>query len=417
MKNINKKQWVLISVICAIVLAGIISLIVYNNAKKKEEASIAAMSSNLYRDLYQLKNTKLKETENLDKICNLTHFYKENASVSSKEQEQNGEYAGYVFRLEKKGLYEVQSSELKQQATVMLALVPELSYVKYELLDTTYLLVRQYGENSGTSEIAVENDDAMKQHVKDGYAFQEFMDKLRPMYSSQSIHETVGKHLYDRALEKVGDEECVAESHFVVTARGRGDNTEAYVLTSIGNYRFVNGALVRLDEMYIRPAIYTVKQNAKGWYDFVHADFHPAGATTEDAIRQMFVAETAGNVINNLEFFRTDMKKQEEEAAKEYAESLNRDVAITTMEDMELTYLDSMEIPEETINKILADSKLLPYPLWIGNQEFVEDGVRYVYETAYNKVDNTIWFKKYEYNSKEVKEEYKVSAETGDYVG
>lgn len=415
MKKMRKKQCLVLA-LAVTIIAGLIFLVTHHNAKKRETASVDAISSELYRELYQLKNTHLRDKEDMEKICSLTCFYQENASIESRKQENTDAYTGYVFRLKKKPLFEVQTSELKQQASLLLALVPELSYVKYEMLGTPYVLFRQYGETSGASEIKVANDDVMKEHTKDASAFQAFMETIQPAYTSQSIDGVVGKHLYNRAIQKIGDEECVVESHLIVNATEKNGVIEVYALTSIGNFRFINGKLVRLDEIFIRPAIYTILRNQNKQYEFVHADFHPAGATTEDAIRQIFIVKTAENVIGNLSMFKDNMIAQEKEAAKKYAESIGRDVPIACMDELELSYLEE-GIPESTMNKIIADVKLIRYPIWVGNQEFIEGGVRYVYETAYQKGNNTIRFKKYEYDSKNITEELKVSAETGDYVG
>lgn len=412
-------MWMIIGGVLAIAaaVAIIVGVVMHNNAKAREEASVAALSSDLYRKLYSLKDTGIKEEDKMTEIRSLTAYYGYNADVSGAEIKKDGKNEGLVISLIKKGNYKLQGEELEQQAMVLLALVPDLDFVEYTLKDATYRKWQQYGENSGGQVFVAEDDKKMKEYTKDGYAFQAFMDTIRPLYASQSLHEAVGKFLQEKADESFGDEECAVEAHRIVSALGKDGKTEVSVLTTTGGYRFINGNLIRLDKMNIKPAKMLLVKNAEGDYELEHADFADIGTETEAGIRLMFVKETADNVIGNLETFREDLTNQEKKAATAYATALGRTCEVGTFADFPVVYLDKKGVSSEVMDKVLVDPKLMPYPIFIGNQEFLENARRYVYETSYRDVDDTILFKKYEFNSKQTKEEYKISAKTGDYVG
>lgn len=419
MKKIGKVTWMIIGGVLAalVAVAIIVGVVMHNNAKKHEEASVAAMSSDIYRKLYAMKGTKLKEKDKITEIRSLTAYYGHNTDVANAEIKKDGKNDGMVISLVKKGNYRLQSNEMEQQAMVLLALVPELDFVEYVIKDETYRKWQQYGEESGGQVFVAEDDKKMKEYTKDGYTFQAFMDKIRPVYDGQSLHEAVGELLQAKTKEIYGDEECAVESHRIVSALGKDGKTHVSVLTTTGAFRFMNGNLIRLDKMNIEPAVMVLVKNAAGNYEVEYADYANIGIEGEEAIRQLFVKQTADNVLGTMETFRQDLANQEKQAAADYAASLSRTCEVGTFAEFPVEYLDKKVANTDVMDKILVDPKLMPYPIFIGNQEYLENGTRYVYETAFREEDATILFKKYDFKTKETKEEFKVSAQTGDYIG
>ena len=55
--------------------------------------------------------------------------------------------------------------------------------------------------------------------------------------------------------------------------------------------------------------------------------------------------------------------------------------------------------------------------MWVGTQEFIEDGKRFVYETSYEEGNSSVAFKKYDYETKQTVEEFKVSVADGNFLG
>ena len=63
----------------------------------------------------------------------------------------------------------------------------------------------------------------------------------------------------------------------------------------------------------------------------------------------------------------------------------------------------------EVSNALLTIEKLYPFPMYIGNEERIEDGVRYVYETAWDHEGasvGTVAYTKYAYDTEDVVERY-----------
>ena len=73
------------------------------------------------------------------------------------------------------------------------------------------------------------------------------------------------------------------------------------------------------------------------------------------------------------------------------------------------------DIPDETYNMIF--DRYWEYPYWIGTQEKIEDGVRYVYETQwkdYGDSDSMVYLTKYVYGTGEIIRTINVHIDDGE---
>ncbi len=417
MNQFSKKWTIVLGVVAAILVATIVLGNVNGKTKKHEAESIAAMTSDTNRKLYAFKETELDNESDIRNIIALTTFYAHDADVEEIDIIKTNDHDGAEIKLVKKTNFDVQTEELKQQATILLLLVPDLEYVEYQLDGKMHRTWRQFGEESDGNIFVAPTDAELAKHVEDGYQFQAYMDKLRPLFTGQSLSEAVEKYLSMHSTKSDPNAEFCTTAHNIVSAIEKDGKYEVYALVTYGEYRFMNGNLVRLTELNIKPTIFTLVKNSKQYYDFEHVDFPPFATDTAEAIHMMYIKETAANVLKNLETFKTGLLAQEKESAGKYTKSMDRRVNIGTKSDFTFDLIESQGVSKEVTNKILADQNLLLYPMWIGNQELVQDGVRYVYETSYNKSDDTLLFRKMDYFTQKVLEERKVSATTGDYVG
>ncbi len=417
MNKLSKKWAIVIGAAAMVMIVVIIILNLSGKAKERDAEAIEAMANDTNRKLYALKETELTNKSDIDKIIALTQFYVHDADIEKIDIVKTDDHDGVQIYLVKKTNFDVQTEELKQQANITLLLVPDLEYVEYQLNGKTHRTWRQFGEESGGNIFVVPSDAELKQHVEDGYKFQAYMDEIRPLYTGQGLSEAIGKYLSANSTQSDPNAEFCTTAHNIISAIAKDGKYEVYALVSYGEYRFMNGNLVRLTELNVKPTVFTFVKNSKEYYDFVHADFPTFASDTEDAVRKMYIRTTAENVMKNMEIFKTGLLTQEKEAAEKYLKAIGRNAVVGTRSDFTFDSIESQGVSEEAAGKILADQKLLLYPMWIGNQEFVQDGVRYVYETSYNKSDDTLLFRKIDYLTKKNLEEWKVSAATGEYIG
>ncbi len=410
MKKQNKKS-IMFAIVAAVVLLAVIivAVCVHHNIKKEEDA-IRAMSCEEYRMLYRLKNTEPDDRTSVDQILTLTHYYKENANPTRWEMVWEREKTGLSIALAPTSPFPTQKEEVGRQVSVLLALIPDIDFVVYRQEGLQELRWQQSEIAEKDVPYIAESDETYAVYTKDGYAFQRFMDDLIPVYRGDNLHDVVKQVLLEQAKKTFPDEECAVEGHRIVNAVSDDGLTRLYVVYSVNSYRFINGQLTQMGKTDPRPALFALSKRADGMYQFEHADFHYSWVSYEDAVREMFVQEYAERTLGNHKEILSALVQEEIAQATAYVASLGRTNPVGTFSDLELTRLSNMGVSEQTLDIILSDEALLPYPMWVGTQEFVENGIRYVYETSYQNSDDSILLKKYEYNSKTIADQRKISA-------
>lgn len=413
----TRAKRIVAAVIAAVLVIAAAVAAYFIISQKIKERDAAGLNNDVYRRLYILRNTSPGREKKVSEIVSLTAYYRDNGRIIKQETVSEDENKGLVIELERTGVYELQSGECRQQATVLLTLIPKLSFVEYKIDGELYRRYQQFGEDSGGKVFVAENDEKLSENVASSDAFGRFMEALRPPLESSTVDEAVGKALLAANDSKFSGGEFSGEGHRVMSVMESDGKIKAYAVTIYGQYRFINGNLVRITGTEAEPAVFTFMLNNDGKYMFEHVDFAVDGIEYDDAVKEMFVKEIAETTLQNNDSIVAEIEKQELNQAQEYLKELGRSGKVGTFSDFSYVYLSAMGVSDNAVNSITANQQLLSYPLWIGTQEFVENGRRYVYETAYAKGDTAIVFKKYDYETKETAEEIKVSASDGTISG
>lgn len=93
-------------------------------------------------------------------------------------------------------------------------------------------------------------------------------------------------------------------------------------------------------------------------------------------------------------------------------DSIGRTAVIGEYRDLEIEYPD---ISSENLDLIFK--RYWEYPRWIGTEEKIEDGVRYVYETQwknYGNNDSMVYLTKYVYDTGEIIRTINVHIDDGE---
>lgn len=413
----DKKFTIIIVVIAVLAVAGIIAAVCVAVSNYRMKQSAAEIHYVPYRTLFTLQDTSLKNTDDVNAIIDLTTYYAYNANITKQERITEQDRQGMLFELEQVGIFPIQSEECRQQAMVLLTLIPDLDFVEYKTDGDTYRRYQQYGEESGRTVFVTESDEAVSAYLENGASFAAFMEQLRPSYESQSISETLGKAILAKFDGTYSGGEFGAEGHTVMSAEIVNGKTRACTVMRYGAYRFINGNFVRIEGRELEPVVFYLGTNDQGNYMLEHIDFANEGVEYEDAVNEMFVKETATRTLENQENIESQLKQQETQQAEAYLKQLGRKSKIGIFADFPVVFLSQKGVANDVVNAILGNEALLSYPMWVGTQEFLEDGKRYVYETSYEEGDSVIVFQKYDYETKEIVEEIKVSATDANVVG
>lgn len=227
--------------------------------------------------------------------------------------------------------------------------------------------------------------------------------------TSLELPETlVSQVLLDQASSDYLRGECAAEGHIILDTVQEGDFWKVYTLASVGQYGFCTGHFEKISGSGAIPTMITIGQEENGEY-YCHGIWEPMdGNLYEDSIKETFPQELWTKVMNAHERYG-ELQEQEESYAQDYLESIGREATIGSYGDFEHPLFTDNGMSVEVSNALIAMERLCYFPMFIGNQERIEDGVRYVYETAWDHQGNgagTATYTKYAYDTGEIVTQY-----------
>lgn len=103
-----------------------------------------------------------------------------------------------------------------------------------------------------------------------------------------------------------------------------------------------------------------------------------------------------------------EVRLQIEKDAYAYLDKIERQAKINLTGEHKGEPLENIISDENLLSDLCKDEKLQLYPDWIGNIEYIENDVRYIYQTDFDKEANTMIYTKKNYDTKEIVEETKI---------
>ncbi len=194
--------------------------------------------------------------------------------------------------------------------------------------------------------------------------------------------------------------ECSAEGHIVMDIDEDKVSVTVYTLTSYGEYSFQNNMFIKTSGTDVYPVVMTFTYDNDDGYTLQKYVKASDGSAYNQSIKELFPKELYNRIISTTESDRQSLEAQERAYAKAYLNSIGRTAEIGDYSDLEIELPD---IPDDAYNMIF--DRYWEYPYWLGTQEKIEDGVRYVYETQwknYGNDDSLIYLTKYVYDTGEI---------------
>lgn len=209
--------------------------------------------------------------------------------------------------------------------------------------------------------------------------------------------------------------ECQAEGHIILDTEKTEDKTIIYAFIMYGEYGFQDGNFVKVSGSGIIPTKVTLL-NTGSFIDYEQAK---DGSMYAESIKEMFPKHLHKRAISPSDADHEECKRQERAYAQAYLDKIERNATIGEYGDFEHILLTDLGVSVEVSNAILAHEKNNEFPLWkfpisVGNQEYVENGVRYVYELEYEQGDKFVIFRIYEYETGYEHARMRINASTGE---
>ena len=209
--------------------------------------------------------------------------------------------------------------------------------------------------------------------------------------------------------------ECAGEGHSIMDYDHKDHILTVYVLTTYGEYQFIDDILIESSGCGILPAVITFQINQDGSYTTLNYQEPEDGGMYLDSIKELFPQRLQARCLNAGEdsALVSDLRSQQDQYAAAYLASIGREAEIGDYADLDQPLLTDLGVSVEVSNHLIESKALSNYPLGVGKQEWVEDGVRYVYQTSYDAKEQIISYVKISYETGKIVEQYCFDATDG----
>lgn len=230
----------------------------------------------------------------------------------------------------------------------------------------------------------------------------------------KNIDKAIASALFtaERGMYTAG--ECRTEGHIILGKEKSDKETLVYTLAMYAEYAFQDNNFVKTSESDVLPTVVKLTGNNSGYILGLSEVKWPDNTSDRvESLKSMFPEKYHDRVLNVKEEDIEKLKEQQLKGAQNYLNRIGREAKIGEYKDFEHPLIITQGVSIDISNKLVT-KEYASYPHWIGTEEKIEDGVRYVYERIFNKERNEVIFKKYNYETKAVVEEIKVDTITGE---
>lgn len=286
--------------------------------------------------------------------------------------------------------------ELKRQASIILALAENAGYVSYST-DKGETIFKSYSRDG--------------LDIRFAESYEEFETLYNLIYAdnlSMTDDELVSYAILSSDKGGYLDGECMGEGHIILgTDSSKNGEKIIYALTTFGCYGFENDSFIKVSGTGVIPAKITFDENNTLTEFLTPKD----GSYYVKSIKEIFPKQYHRTILNgDYDKQYSDCFEQEKSYATAYLAKIGRTAAVCEYRDIEHKLPD---LSAEVSNKLL--DTFHEYPYWLGTQEKVVDGVRYVYKKSMEG-DSTVIFEKYLYDTGETIDKIVVNIENDDII-
>ncbi|EEG76270.1 M56 family metallopeptidase [Dethiobacter alkaliphilus] len=303
--------------------------------------------------------------------------YRQSLSLQTKETPY-GVTVYYDFELS--GLSKEDIDEiLYYNAVVMFALIDNVDVIAFNahgLGEVSYQFLR--------SELEQDFGKDLREFAENREEFLIFLDSLPKLPSGL-------KRAVTQAIKEQGAGyyrgEVLTAGHVILGKQSANGTVTVYTLASLGWFGFENDIFTIVSGSSGVPTVMTFSVDDQGQYRLLEYREAQDGGGYADSVREMFPRELWDKVLSPPPY--PQLSAQQEAQAAQYLQEqgINAEISMNYVEK------SLPEIDVQASNKLFsemtkANPSLNKYPYWLGTRHIVEDGERFIYETAQAKADD-----------------------------
>ena len=217
-------------------------------------------------------------------------------------------------------------------------------------------------------------------------------------------------------LDRVTGGECTGEGHIILKEMEEDGKPVVYAICSTGCYGFVNGNLEETGGTGAIPTRLTFTVDEYGNWHLVDYWEPVDGDLYSSSLREAFPSYLLYLRASNAEWHYRDLKIQKQKYAHEYLDRIGRSAKVGDSADFGHPLATDQGMSVEASNYLAGEEALGDYPYFLGTEERIENGVRWVYSNEWNPTEGggTAVYTKTNYETGEIAEKwvYKISGDT-----
>lgn len=191
--------------------------------------------------------------------------------------------------------------------------------------------------------------------------------------------------------------------------------TSVYALTEYIEYGFQDNSFVNVSGARAKVLL-NFETNQDKSYNLV--DYIPldviSGLSEERMIELLQPLKETGKDYTYTDNELQELRAKVDTYAEEYLKSIGRQAIVRQRDPHQENSLLALGVKEEVYFTLTKDEKTNLYPDWNGNLERLENGVRFLYQTKYDKVDKKITYTKTQYDTNDIVEKLIFDASNGE---
>lgn len=243
----------------------------------------------------------------------------------------------------------------------------------------TITLLDKQGKNIAEKQLVVVYDGSLYYTVQPAT---DIVLGVEPYQKPVDIDSAVSQAVLSRRHAYMAGE-TATEGHIILDSEKDNERIKVYTIASFGAFGFENGIFTKVSGSGAIPTVMTFSRySSNGGYSLLEYQEPEDGAGYAESIKKMFPARLQDRVLSSHGDYE-ELARQQETQAAEYLKSIGRTAEVSAAHVKK----QLADIDVDASNKLFFEyTKNDPFlnncPYWIGTRERIENGVRYIYETA-----------------------------------
>ncbi len=197
--------------------------------------------------------------------------------------------------------------------------------------------------------------------------------------------------------------ECYGVGYKIIETFEESDVLSVYALTEYVEYRFEDNVFVGISGTNPK-VLMRFHETEDNKYDLIfYTRLDLLSDLPEEKIEELLqpLAETGKDYIYTEQDIQ-EVRAQADEDAAEYLRSINRIAEVGARQSHEGKRLEELVSDDSLLDELFKDEEISLYPDWTGTTERLENGERYIYQTAFDEERQEIIYTKIEYSTNHV---------------